>query len=262
MLCLRAPTNPALSCRVATDSVENTGNTARLKEYRNTSTLFGVDPYPWYNASLTTNIYAEVDEIDGLVAALAGDGGVASCTVSQIFSWGPVDCQKDPDRCDWPFPPHEVMRAMAFVQPVRGSGGVIQYAYYSLFGFRNQSKPRTDPVVSARLAALTKLNRELSSFAAAEFLARPEQRTVLDVTGAPTTPAGGATVWATLFKCDKGCTETGTIIVVNGHSLAVTVAVALPRGGGNLSVKLGPWDVFAKRLNETPRRRRRPADAQ
>ena len=158
-------------------SLENTGNTARLEEYRNTSTLFGVDPYPWFNASLTTSIHAETAEIDGLINAFAGDDGVATCTVAQIFSWGPVDCQTDPDRCEWPFPPYEVMRAMAFVQPVRGSGGVIQYAYYSLFGFRKQSKPRTDPVVAARLAALTKLNIEYSSFATAEFLARPEQRT-------------------------------------------------------------------------------------
>ena len=28
-------------------SVEDTGNATRLREYRNTSTLFGVDPYPW-----------------------------------------------------------------------------------------------------------------------------------------------------------------------------------------------------------------------
>ena len=230
-------------------SLENTGDSARLKEYRNTSTLFGVDPYPWYNASLTKNIYAEVEEIDGLVAAFAGDDGVASCTVSQIFSWGPVDCKAYPDRCDWPFPPYDVMRAMAFAQPVRGSGGLIQYAYYSLFGFRNQSKPRTDPAVAARLAALTKLGLELSSFAAAEFLARPEQRTVLSVTGGPSTPAGDATVWATLFKCDRGCTEAGTVIVVNGNSLAATVSVALPQGANrSLQLQLQPWGVFAQRL--------------
>ena len=231
-------------------SLENTGNTARLKEYRNTSTLFGVDPYPWFNASLTTNIHAETAEIDGLINAFAGDDGVATCTVAQIFSWGPVDCQKDPDRCEWPFPPYEVMRAMAFVQPVRGSGGIIQYAYYSLFGFRKQSKPRTDPVVAVRLAALTKLNIEYSRFATAEFLARPEQRTVLNVTGGPTTPAGDAIVWATVFKCDKGCTVAGTVIVVNGGSGAATVSVALPQGG-NRSVQLQPWGVFTQRL-KTP----------
>jgi hypothetical protein len=111
--------------------------------------------------------------------------------------------------------------------------------------------------VAARLATLAKLGLELSGFAAVEFLARPEQRTVLDVTGGPTTPAGDATVWATLFMCDHGCSENGTLIVVNGNSLAATVSVALPpehqQGGGDAAVPLGvhelePWGVVTQRL--------------
>ena len=110
--------------------------------------------------------------------------------------------------------------------------------------------------VAARLATLAKLGVELASFAAAEFLARPGQRTALSVTGGPTTPAGDATVWATLFKCDRGCSERGTLIVVNGNSRRAKVSVALPpehqQGGGapapSTVHELEPWGVVTQRL--------------
>jgi hypothetical protein len=41
-------------------SVEDTGKADTLKLYRNTSDLFGVDPYPWSNATLTPDLHAEV----------------------------------------------------------------------------------------------------------------------------------------------------------------------------------------------------------
>ena len=243
-------------------SVEDTGNTTRLKEYRNTSTLFGVDPYPWSNATLTPDIHQETEEVDALMAAFAGDDEVASCTVFQIFSWAPFDCKRDPPKCWDSWPPYEVMRAMAFLQPVRGSTGLLQYAYYAQFGYPGKALPRTEPAVAARLATLAKLGLELAGFAAAEFLARPAQRTVLSVTGGPTTPAGDATVWATLFKCDHGCSDKGTLIVVNGNSLKAKVAVALPSpehrqsGSGAAAavspvavvIELEPWGVVAQRL--------------
>eukprot|EP01043_Picozoa_sp_COSAG02_P064119 COSAG02_NODE_9280_length_2268_cov_339.242047_4_plen_347_part_00 len=52
-------------------SVEDTGKADTLKLYRNTSDLFGVDPYPWANATLTQDLHAEVEEINGLSAAFS-----------------------------------------------------------------------------------------------------------------------------------------------------------------------------------------------
>ena len=88
--------------------------------------------------------------------AFAGDEEVASCTVFQIFSWAPFDCKKAPPKCSDTWPPYEVMRAMAFLQPVRGSGGLLQYAYYALFGYPGKDLPRTEPARPAQTPANTK----------------------------------------------------------------------------------------------------------
>jgi hypothetical protein len=48
-----------------TYSVEDTGNATRLALYKKTSALFGVDPYPWQNATLTHDIHKQADEIIG-----------------------------------------------------------------------------------------------------------------------------------------------------------------------------------------------------
>lgn len=116
-----------------TYSVENTGNTTRLKLYRNTSTLFGIDSYPWFNASQSTSIATEATELDGLVAAFGSSPDIGLCTVFQIFSWEPFECSKcatkpaECPKCFATWPSYEIMRAMAFLQPLRGSFGLIQY---------------------------------------------------------------------------------------------------------------------------------------
>jgi len=60
-------------------SVEDTGNATTLKLYRNTSDLFGVDPYPWTNASLTPDIHKEAEELNGLAKAVAGAKNASFC---------------------------------------------------------------------------------------------------------------------------------------------------------------------------------------
>ena len=40
------------------------------------------------------------------------------------FGWSAFDCKKEAYKCDWTWPPLPVMRAMAFLHPVLGSGGV------------------------------------------------------------------------------------------------------------------------------------------
>ena len=72
-------------------------------------------------ASLTPDIHKEAEELNGLAKAFAGDDSVALCTVSQIFSWAPFDCAKEPWKCFASWPSYEVMRAMSFMQPVLGS---------------------------------------------------------------------------------------------------------------------------------------------
>jgi hypothetical protein len=224
-------------------------STTRLRAYRNTSTLFGTDPYPWLNATLTLDIQSEAGEIDKLLAAWPGDDGVGYCTVFQIFSQGPFECAKDPAHCwDRTWPPYDVMRAMAFLQPVRGSGGLLQYAYYAQFGYPGKMLPRTDPAVAARLSVLAKLGLELRAFADREFLGT---RTVLEVTGGPTTPGGQATQWAALFHCD-GCSTAGTLVVVNGNSKPATVQVGgLAR---KKSVTLEAWGVLTEQLPDSATR--------
>ena len=54
--------------------------------YKKTSSLFGVDPYPWQNATLTHDIHKQAEEITGLEAAFKGDAQVGLCTVSQTVS--------------------------------------------------------------------------------------------------------------------------------------------------------------------------------
>jgi hypothetical protein len=220
-------------------------NTTRLRAYRNTSTLFGTDPYPWLNSTLTLDIQKEAGEIDNLLVAWPGDDGVAYCTVFQIYSQGPFECAKNPSDCwDRTWPPYAVMRAMAFLQPVRGSGGLLQYAYYAQFGYPGKMLPRTDPGVAARLSVLAKLGLELRAFADREFLGT---RTVLEVTGGLTSD-GQATQWAALFHCD-GCSTGGTLVVVNGNSKAVTVQV-----GGlaeKKSVMLKSWGVVTEKLENS-----------
>ena len=109
------------------------------------------------------------------------------CTVFQVFSKAAFDCKKDPDRCYDSWPPYEVMRAMSFLQPVLGSRGLIQYAWYTQFGYPGSLKPRSDPQVAARLLDLSKLSQQLRAFADHAFL---RKRTSIEVVDAPTAPDG------------------------------------------------------------------------
>jgi hypothetical protein len=221
-------------------SVEDTGKADTLKLYRNTSDLFGVDPYPWANATLTQDLHAEVEEINGLSAAFSGDETVGLCTVSQVFSWAAFDCSKEPAKCYDSWPPYEVMRAMSFLQPVLGSRGLIQYAYYAQFGYPGTMQPRTDPAVAARLLDLSRLSQQLRAFADHAFL---RERTVLEVLDAPTTSDGIKLVHASHFA-DKGESDgAGVVVVVNGSSEPVHVSVVW--NGAITKVKLEAWGVVS-----------------
>ena len=68
--------------------------------YKKTSSLFGVDPYPWQNATLTHDIHKQAEEIAGLEAAFKGDAQVGSF---QLGTAAPVSLPADrcPKSASW-----------------------------------------------------------------------------------------------------------------------------------------------------------------
>ena len=135
---------------------------------------------------------------------------------------------------------------MSFLQPVLGSRGLIQYAWYTQFGYPGSLKPRSDPQVAARLLDLSKLSQQLRAFADHAFL---RKRTSIEVVDAPTAPDGTELVHAAHFA-DKqvddrvnGEVNAGTLLVVNGSNEPVQVGVLL--GDDKLEVKLEAWGVVS-----------------
>lgn len=225
-------------------SVEDTGKADTLKLYRKTSDLFGVDPYPWANATLTPDLHTEVEEIVGLSTAFSGDDTVGLCTVFQVFSWASFDCRREAKRCYDSWPPYEVMRAMSFMQPVLGSRGLIQYAYYAQFGYPGTMKPRSDPDVAARLSDLARLSQQLRAFADHAFL---REATAVEVLDAPAASGGTKLVHAAHFADKREAHEepgvAGVLIVVNGSNKPLKVR--LVKDSATIAVELEAWGVVA-----------------
>ena len=55
-------------------------------------------------------------------------------------------------------PPFEVMRAMSVLQLIKGTGGVVQYAYYGLFGYPSKTDYPLD-VVQKNLDHLARIGQ-------------------------------------------------------------------------------------------------------
>lgn len=150
-------------------SVENTGSAHVLKQYIGTSSMFGVDPYPWLNSTATTNLSAEADEITGLQAAFATNSSTTICTVAQAFSWKEASCNRCPKephecaKCHATFPPDPVLRAMSVLQGVLGSGGIMHYAFYAVGAVPEKEHLR-------RLTVMANITRELRTLADELFL--------------------------------------------------------------------------------------------
>ena len=61
-------------------------------------------------------------------------------------------------RCGDTMPPFEVMRAMSVLQLIKGTGGVVQYAYYGLFGYPSKTDYPPD-VVQKNLDHLARIGQ-------------------------------------------------------------------------------------------------------
>eukprot|EP00729_Bicosta_minor_P022559 gene22559-7986_t len=97
--------------------------------YRNLSSVLGHDPYPWMNSTKTKNLIYEEIKLQQLAAAFGADADRALLTVSQNFNIGQFDCYETPANCYDTEPPFAVKLAASFLQPVMGSGGVLQFSY-------------------------------------------------------------------------------------------------------------------------------------
>ena len=80
------------------------------------------------------SVGVEAQAIDTLFESLAPNEDNGFCTAFQIFNKAPFYCGRAPWHCQDTWPPYQVMRAMAFLQPVLGSGGLIGFSYYAQFG--------------------------------------------------------------------------------------------------------------------------------
>ena len=123
------------------------------------------------------------------------------------------------------------MRAMAFLHPVLGSGGVVQYAYYAALGYPGPIEP-TSPAAKQHLAELKTLTAELRRYADKEFL---WPRTALKT--------NSTTAWAALFESPATASTASTVLVVNGADKAATVAVVGLQSGKPCVVSLAAWEV-------------------
>jgi hypothetical protein len=101
--------------------------------YENTSLVIGADPYPWKNTSVTPDLSVETWELQDLTAAFGPAPGAnparASLCVAQFFDYGAFK----PAAMGWTEPPFAVKRAMTWLQPVLGCGGVLHYCYKDQF---------------------------------------------------------------------------------------------------------------------------------
>ena len=230
-----------------------------------TSAIFGVDDYPWDgpagafgNSSL--NVSVSIGHEGALQQTMSqvfqGEGNFGLCSAMQTFNMKALfcgKCQRDNEtkwcyRCNATFPPLDVERAMAFIQPVASrSVGVIQFSYSSAFDHYNDTSQtygplsRSDPIMQQRLQELHTIGLEFSNFIGNEFL--------WEWTGL-TTNCSKLGTNPTVFAASFGNPRRGlqTIMVVNSVSTSQPVTVYL-KNGTSLHVLLEPWQVLIKQAD-------------
>jgi hypothetical protein len=226
------------------------------------SVVFGVDVYPWdgpegtfgnASSSHTLSIGHEGREQQTMSLLFQGESsfGAGFCSAMQTFDMRALFCGKcQPEhgethwcyRCNATFPPLDVLRAMAFIQPVASrSVGIMQYSYSSAFLRYNASKhaygpiPRSSTIMQQRLHELRSIGLQLRDFTKNEFL--------WEWTGLTTNctqPGADATVFAASFSHPQSGAE--TVILVNAVARSQAVAVAL-KNASHMHVLLAPWQV-------------------
>ena len=232
-----------------------------------TSAVFGVDVYPWDgpagtfgNSSVSSSpvsIGHEGVEQQATSLAFRGEPKVGLCSAMQTFDMRALfcgKCQRDDEtkwcyRCNATFPPLEVLRAMAFIQPVASrSVGVIQYSYSSAFDSYNETSQtygpllRSNPIMRQRLEELRRIGLQFRDFIENEFL---WEWTGLATNG--TKLGTDPTVFAASFELAHRGLE--TIVVVNAISTRQPVAVNL-KNGSRLCVLLEPWQVWINKADQ------------
>jgi hypothetical protein len=213
--------------------------------YANTSDIIGVDPYAWKNrtacmrwaASQTDcpNLETEVDYVDALMQAYgAGAAGRrGTMCASQIYDYGATS----PEGVSlYSEPSFAVKRAMTWLLPVSGCGGILHYDWRAQFV---QSENRTAntvlmanaSTVARRLAEMARIGQELQPHL--NLLATAEWRQL----------NASKFVHAAWFAPDHAASgpHTGWMFIVNSRGIARNVTVVA--GLCSVSRTLEPWAV-------------------
>lgn len=217
------------------------GSMGGIGVYANVSDLIGVDPYPWRNATETPDLGTEAWELRDLTRAYGGAKGAdpahATLCVAQLFSWGAYK----PPSLGWDEPPYAVKRAMTWMQPVAGCGGVLHFNLYDQYTQTKHPPTKANAsTVSRRLAEMRRLGAEIAPHfeAFASWDRRPE---LLEVQGAHH-------VLAALLAPGSGGRDGGggTLYLVNYDHVPTQVSVRVSvAGGGWRQHALDAWGVAA-----------------
>lgn len=223
---------------------------------RNISTSLGSDAYPWRNSTLTSNLSSEVTRLRYNQAAWSGDDGRASINVAQLWNIAAdkASCKKDhvSATCAYTEPPLAVKLAMSFLQPVLGTGGIIQYAYYYVFEGGNALHTASVP---RRLSDLKTVGQALRSSMPIFHAKRCDERLKLlpsTHAGQNLLPSGVDNIFASLSElqsADSGGTQGKlALIVVNAQAINASVTANIEGYAKDLILLLGPWEVAIRNL--------------
>jgi hypothetical protein len=213
--------------------------------YLNTSDIFGVDPYAWKNqtacmswaASQTDcpNLETEVDYVDALMKAYGPGAGAtrrATMCASQIYDYGATSPEGTSLYSE---PSFAVKRAMTWLLPISGCGGILHYDWRAQFV---QSENRTaktvvkanSSTVARRLDEMRAIGQELEPHLG--LLATGEWRQL------NTSKYVHAAWFAPAAESDAGL---GWMFIVNSRGISRSVNVMA--GSCNVSRTLEPWAV-------------------
>ena len=251
--------------------MQNTWNTTLLGLFRGTADVFGCELYPWLSSNQTLDLHAESANLDALGQAFGADDSTALITIGQAFNSGadcPIDSTPKPKHCKTPqtFPGYEVMRSMNLLQPVKGSGGVLQYSYYGMLGYAGHYQ-YPQATIRRNLAALSNITRELQHLAGV-FL---QPRVALQCGGPAvhTRLFRESNVQAALFASlanDAGTTaaSASTLVVINGAHVSSTVRFASGGAGAAalLTLEMAPWGVAIVEIKDASHPRCHAAGSQ
>jgi hypothetical protein len=230
--------------------------TAYHANVRNISTVLGSDAYPWCNATLTSNLSSEVTRLRYNKEAWTGDDSRASLNVAQLWNIAAdkAGCKKDhvSSTCAYTEPPLAVKLAMSFLQPVLGSGGTIQYAYYYVFEGGNALRTAS---VARRLYDLKTVGQALRASTPAFLAKRCDQRLKL----LPSAHGGQAVqrskfdnIFASLSELQGGAQGKLALIVVNAQAVNASVIARIEDCAKDLKLSLRPWEVVTRNLSTRP----------